>query len=127
MKNASKVVWTYRHPEQRLFPYYSSAAVSQGGVGIGGRDEMVHALDAKSGKAHWDVHRQTRRCECQYPAVVGTRVFVGSTDGRLYELDLMKGAKLSDFDAGATIGASPSVANGRVIFSYQDGRLYCLG
>ena len=57
---ARKVMWTYRHPE-RLFPYYSSAAISQGRVVLGGRDKMVHALDAKTGKALLDVHDQRAR------------------------------------------------------------------
>ncbi len=87
-----KVMWTYRHPE-RLFPYYSSAAFSQGRVVLGGRDKMIHALDAKTGKAHW-TFMTNARVESS-PAIVGNRVFVGSTDGRLYELDLMKGAKMS--------------------------------
>ena len=39
----------------------------------------------------------------------------------------MKGSKLSDFDAGAAITASPAVTNGRVVFGTHDGRLYCLG
>ena len=85
---ARKVMWTYRHPE-RLFPYYSSAAFSQGRVVLGGRDKMVHALDAKTGKAHW-TFMTNARVESS-PAIVGNRVFVGSTDGRLYELDLAQG------------------------------------
>ncbi len=118
------VMWSYRHPE-RLFPYYSSAAFSQGRVVLGGRDKMVHALDAKTGKAHW-TFMTNARVESS-PAIVGNRVFVGSTDGRLYELDLVKGGKVWDFDAGAAITASPAVANGRIIFGTHDGRLYCLG
>ena len=118
------VMWSYRHPE-RLFPYYSSAAFSQGRVVLGGRDKMVHALDAKTGKAHW-TFMTNARVESS-PAIVGNRVFVGSTDGRLYELDLVKGGKVWDFDAGAAITASPAVANGRIVFGTHDGRVYCLG
>ena len=43
------MVWTYRHP-QRNFPFYSSAAVSGGRVFVGGRDKLVHALDARTGQ-----------------------------------------------------------------------------
>ena len=86
---------------------------------------MVHALDAKTGKARW-TFMTNARVESS-PAIVGNRVFVGSTDGRLYELDLLKGAKVWDFDAGAAITASPAVANGRIIFGTHDGRVYCLG
>ena len=47
---------------------------------LGGRDKMVHALDAKTGKAHW-TFMTNARVESS-PAIVGNRVFVGSTDGR---------------------------------------------
>ena len=44
-----RVLWQYRHPE-RLFPFYASAGGSQGMGVIGGRDKMVHGLDATTGK-----------------------------------------------------------------------------
>ena len=95
---SKKVLWQYRHPE-RLFPFYSSAAVSQDRIVVGGRDKMVHALDAKTGKAFWTFMTNARVDSS--PAIVGNRVFVGSSDGRLYVLDLAKGGKLWEFDAGA--------------------------
>jgi outer membrane protein assembly factor BamB len=61
------------------------------------------------------------------PAIVGNRVFFGSNDGRIYELDLMTGAKLWEFDAGAPVSASPAVAARRLVIGSQDGRLYCFG
>ncbi len=42
---ARKVAWRYQH-EQRRFPFYSSAALGDGKVVLGGRDKHVHALDA---------------------------------------------------------------------------------
>ena len=121
---SKKLLWKYT-PTDRQFPFYSSAAIADGKVVLGGRDKMVHALDAKTGKAYW-TFMTNARVESS-PAIVGNRVFVGSTDGRLYELDLLKGVKLSDFDAGAAITASPAVADGRIVFGTHDGRLYCLG
>ncbi len=47
--------WRYKHPE-REFPFYSSAAVASGKVIVGGRDKMIHAIDATSGKAGLDLH-----------------------------------------------------------------------
>ena len=41
-------VWRYEHPE-RHFPFYSSAAVTNGKVVLGGRDKMVHCLDTDTG------------------------------------------------------------------------------
>jgi len=61
------------------------------------------------------------------PAIVGSRVFVGSNDGRLYELDLATGTKKWEFDTGAAVPTSPAIAEGRVVIGAQDGRLYCFG
>jgi eukaryotic-like serine/threonine-protein kinase len=54
-------------------------------------------------------------------------VYVGSNDGRLYVLDLATGKRLSAFEAGAPITASPAIAGGRVVFGTDDGRVYALG
>ena len=56
---ARKVLWRYRHPE-RHFPFYSSAAVAAGRVVLGGRDKLVHALDAATGKAAWTFTTRAR-------------------------------------------------------------------
>ena len=61
------------------------------------------------------------------PAIAGTRVFVGSSDGKLYVLDLASGKKLWEFEAGAPFTASPAIADGRLIIGDGDGRLYSIG
>ena len=61
------------------------------------------------------------------PVVAGGRVYVGSSDGRLYVLDAQSGKKLWEFDAGAALTASPAIAAGRVVIGSQDGRVYVLG
>jgi len=115
--------WRYQHP-QRKFPFYSSAAVFQDRIVVGGRDKMVHGLDA-SGKSVWTFTTQAR-VESS-PAIAGGRVFVGSNDGRFYVLNLSTGAKLWEFTAGAPLSASPAIARGRIVIGAQDGRLYCFG
>ena len=118
-----KVGWRYEHP-QRHFPFYSSAAVTQNRIVIGGRDKMVHGLTT-GGKAAW-TFATNARVESS-PAIAGGRVFVGSNDGRFYVLDLNTGAKLWEFNAGAPLSASPAIGRGRVVIGSQDGRLYCFG
>ena len=59
--------------------------------------------------------------------IVGGRVYVGSSDGRLYVLDVVSGKKLWEFDAGSALTASPAVAAGRLVIGSQDGRVYVLG
>ena len=54
-------------------------------------------------------------------------MYVGSSDGRLYVFDLKTGEKVSAFEAGAPITASPAIARGRLVIGADDGRIYCLG
>jgi outer membrane protein assembly factor BamB len=121
---ARKVAWSYRDPD-REFPYYSSPAIADGRVIIGGRDKAVHALDAASGRSAWKF--VTRARVDSSPVVAGGRVFVGSSDGKLYVLDAASGRKRWEFEAGDAITASPAIAAGRVVVGATDGRIYCFG
>jgi len=85
----------------------------------------VHALDAASGKSAWKF--VTRARVDSSPAVAGGRVYVGSSDGKLYVLDESTGKKLAEFDTGDAITASPTIASGRIVVGSTDGRLYCFG
>jgi outer membrane protein assembly factor BamB len=119
-----RIAWRYRHP-QRQFPFYSSATAIEGRVVVGGRDKMVHSIDAATGKRVWTF--QTRARVESSPAVCGGLVFVGSNDGKFYVLDFYSGAKVWEFEAGAPVSASPAIANRRIVVGTQDGRLYCFG
>ena len=119
-----RVLWRYEHPE-RHFPFYSSAAVADGKVVLGGRDKIVHCLDAKTGKAVWTFATNARVDSS--PAISGGRVYIGSNDGRLYVLDLASGKKVWEFNTGAPISASPAIAAGKLVIGSQDGKIYCLG
>ena len=121
---ARQVGWRYQHP-QRQFPYYSSPAVVDARLVLGGRDKMVHCLDAYTGRPFWTFGTQAR-VESS-PAVAGGRVFVGSNDGRLYVLAFGDGRKLAEFNLGAAVSASPALASGRVVVGAQDGKLHCFG
>ena len=61
-----KIVWRYRHP-QRNFPFYSSAAVSGGRVFVGGRDKLLHALDARRRARKPGLSRQARASTLRRP------------------------------------------------------------
>jgi outer membrane protein assembly factor BamB len=85
----------------------------------------VHAINASTGKSVWKF--VTRARVDSSPAVADGRVYVGSSDGKLYVLDAATGEKRWEFDAGDAITASPAIAAGRVVVGAQDGRLYCFG
>jgi outer membrane protein assembly factor BamB len=121
---ARRRTWVYMHP-QRQFPFYSSPAYFQDKLVLGGRDKMVHCINATNGKAIW-TYTTRARVESS-PAIAGGRVYVGSNDGRFYVLDLAKGTKLWEFNAGGALSASPAIANGRIVIGDQNGKLYCFG
>jgi outer membrane protein assembly factor BamB len=117
-----RILWRYSNPKVN-FPFYASAAMAGGRVIAGGRDKIVHALDAKSGKEVWSFAARARVDSSA--AVAAGRVYVGSNDNRLYVLNLSDGKKLWEFDAGAPITASPAIAVGSLVIGTQDGRLLC--
>ncbi|MBM3891979.1 MAG: serine/threonine protein kinase, partial [Verrucomicrobia bacterium] len=85
----------------------------------------VHCLKTDTGDTLWVF--ETKGHVDSSPAIVGERVFVGSRDGNLYELDLKTGAKRWQFAAGAPISSSPAVARGHLVIAAEDGTVYCLG
>jgi outer membrane protein assembly factor BamB len=60
------------------------------------------------------------------PTVVGSSVYVGSGDGRLYALNLETGAKRWSYDAGNPVMASPAVGDGRVYAGTRDGHYFAV-
>ena len=122
--SAKKIVWKYEHPV-RKFPFDSSATLVDGKVILGGRDKMVHAIDARTGKGAWTF--TTRSRVESSPAAAGNRVFIGSNDGRFYVLDAASGKKLWEYEAGAALSSSPAISDGRVVIASQDGRVFCFG
>lgn len=116
--------WTYEHPK-RDFPFYSSAAVNGEMVFIGGRNKLMHALDAANGEVKW-THPTEGRVDSS-PVIVGDRVFFGSNDGNIYAADLKTGQTRWEFPTGSAVTASPAVAKGRLVIGTQDGTIYCFG
>jgi outer membrane protein assembly factor BamB len=119
-----QVLWRHTDPDRR-FPYYASAAIANGKVIVGGRDKLVRAIDARTGKDAWTF--ATRARVDSSPVVAGGRVYVGSSDNRLYVLDLETGRKLFEYDAGSGLTASPAVAGGMVVIGSQSGELFAFG
>ena len=118
----AKERWRFR---DRWFPYYSSPAVTEKLVVIGGRDKKLHALDRVTGKEVWAFATQGKVDSS--PVVCGENVVVGSDDGRLYAVKLADGTQLWARDLGAPVTATPAVVKGLIIVGTEDGTVYCLG
>jgi outer membrane protein assembly factor BamB len=61
------------------------------------------------------------------PVIAGRRVYIGSTDGILYVLDLAKGTELQRINLGSPINGSPALADGHLVIGTGDGVVFCLG
>jgi outer membrane protein assembly factor BamB len=118
------LAWTYT-PEKRSPGFFSSPAVTDSLVVVGCRDNLVHAIDRKTGKESWTF--PTRNKVDSSPVVAGGRVVVGSLDGNLYVLDLASGKLLQRLALDGPVNASPVVVAGKVLIGTQKGTLYCLG
>ena len=70
--------WTYQHPI-RNFPFYSSAALTENRVVLGGRDKIVHCLERSTGKVVWTF--STRARVESYRSSRGTRYLSDPTMG----------------------------------------------
>ena len=119
---AGTIGWRYAHAV-RKFPFYSSPAVADHALVIGGRDKLIHALDPQTGQLLWTVAAGARVDSS--PVIAGKYAYVGAN--ALVALALASGAEVWHFETGAAIAASPAVAAGRLVIGATDGVLYCFG
>jgi len=59
-------------------------------------------------------------------AVMEGRIYVGSSDSKVYCLNATSGGLLWNYTTGSWVESSPAVAGGRVYVGSGDGRVYCL-
>ena len=120
---ARKLAWRYEHPE-RKFPFYSSAALPEGRVVLGGRDKVVHCLDAATGASQWTFTtraRVDRRPPWPEAACTWARPTGGST------CSTSRPARSCNSTRSARRSpASPAIASSRLVIGSEDGVVVCL-
>ena len=116
-----KVAWRYKNP-QREFPYYSSAAIAEGTVFVGGRDKQLHAIDLATGKGRWSKSFAARVDAS--PVVSGDRVFIADHAGVLAAFTRADGKELWRYESGDDFAASPAIAGGQLLIGSVQGKLY---
>ncbi len=60
------------------------------------------------------------------PAVVSSKVYVGSWDAQIYCLDASTGAHIWNYTTGQLLDSSPAVVDGKVFVGSIDKNVYCL-
>jgi eukaryotic-like serine/threonine-protein kinase len=119
---AETVAWQYK---ESGFPFFSSPAVTDERVIIGGRDKRVHCLERATGKQLWEF--KTGGKVDSSPVVCGDKIAFGSEDGRLYVLSIENGKELWSYEIGKPLTASPAIVNGMIIIGSEDGAVYAFG
>ena len=121
-----KKTWEFE-AKRRQQPFYSSAAVTNDLVVIGGRDKRVYALDRATGKEKWSV--VTEGNVDASPVVVGNRVYVGclSNTGEFYALDLATGKLAQTVALDSAVGGTVGVGPDCLLVGTDKGTLYKLG
>jgi outer membrane protein assembly factor BamB len=120
----NKVMWRYENPEGR-FPFYSSPAVTDRAVYVGGRDKYMHALDPGSGKLIWKFAAKSR-VESS-PVVSGNTVYFGTVGGQVYGLAADSGKVVWQYDVAEAVVSSPAIVDQKMVIGTKGGMLYCFG
>ena len=103
---------------------FSSPAVANGLVYVGGSDEKLYALNATTGICVWNYMTG----EPSSPAIAGGVVFVGDANyGRVYALDAITGALMWSYQTGGSVTSSPAICGGVVFIGSRDGNVYAFG
>jgi outer membrane protein assembly factor BamB len=119
---AGEILWKYSDADA---PFFSSPAVGESVVVVGGRDNRVHCIQRSDGRQVWAY--ATLGAVDSSPVICGEKVVVGCEDGRLYMLKLSDGSKVWSYEIGQAVTSSPAVAGGMIIIGSDDGFLYAFG
>ena len=120
------IVWRYQRKEKD-FRYYASAAVTEEYVVVGGHNKRMHCINRKTGKEVWTY--LTRAQINSSAVIVKNRVFFGSNDRNLYELELKTGKLISKVNLKNKITAGIAVGEECLVAGTEgaNGILYCFG
>jgi len=122
----NEIIWKFEAPKRKL-PFYSSAAITEKLVLVGGRDKHLYGLDRKTGNEVWSFLVDEKIDGS--PVVVGDRVYFGtlSDDGIFYVLDAKKGTEIQRIELDGPVIGSPAVGENCLVVGTENGVIYCLG
>ena len=116
-----KEVWRY---SRNTKGYWSTPAIADGKLHVGGQDGVMHTIDANSGAPLWTF--QTRAAIWSSPAVVDGKVLFGSRDFYFYCLNAETGSLVWKVKLDGRIISSPCIVDGKIWIGTATGYFYCL-
>jgi outer membrane protein assembly factor BamB len=124
--NSGRIVWHKRVAHAAI---KGALAYSGGRLYVGAYDGHVYCLST-SGRVLWKGSAQPRLFGksdfYSTPAVAYDRVYIGSTDGKVYAFGAKTGHRLWSRSTGGYVYSSPAVWNERVLVGSYSGTFYAL-
>jgi len=116
---AGEILWNYK---PKSFPYFSSPALSDNHVYIGGRDKGMHCIDRVNGKQAWRFAARGRIDSS--PVITKEKVVFGAMDGKLYLVSKKDGKEVASYEIGEPISSTPAIVDTKIIVGCEDGNVY---
>jgi len=101
-----------------------SPALCGGRLFVPGGDDILRALDTKTGRVLWTMPSQADYLTSP-PVVQGERIFIGTSAGLCLMLNQSDGKELWRFEAGNTL-ETPALAGPHLVLTTSNGTVYCL-
>lgn len=114
-----ETIWNY---QLKSFPYFSSPALSQKNLFIGGRDKGMHCIDRVTGKQVWRFSARGRVDSS--PVISKDKVVFGAMDGKLYLVSQKDGKEIISYEIGEPISSTPAIVGTKIIVGCEDGNVY---
>ncbi len=115
-------VWRYEGNDKG---FWSTPAVVGDRLWVGGDDNKLHCVDAKTGKGIWTFKADAAIWSS--PAIVDGKAIFGSRDHHLYIVDAETGKELWKTKLDGRIISSPCVVGGYIWIGTATGYIYCFG
>jgi eukaryotic-like serine/threonine-protein kinase len=120
-RDNGREVWRYGANKRG---FWSTPAIADGRLYIGGDDAQLHCVDARSGKGLWTY--KTGDAIWSSPCVVDGKVIFGGRDGYVYCLDAARGTLIWRLKLDGRIISSPLIVDGVIWIGTATGMFYCL-
>ena len=116
-------IWERKVSDKR---FWSTPAVADGVVYIGGMDKRLHALDAKTGEPKWPTPFKAGGAIASRPLILGGLVYVGAFDGKIHAIDRATGKEQASFSADNWVWNDAIAQDDTIYVASLSGSIYAL-
>jgi outer membrane protein assembly factor BamB len=121
-QNKGKEVWRF---SKNRYGYWSTPALFGETLYIGGQNNVMYALNARTGIVQWTF--KAKAAIWSSPAVVEDVVIFGSYDAHVYMVDAKTGQLIQSIRLDGRVISTPIVYRGKIYVGTATGTFYCIG